>query len=98
LALPRGAKFGLASSLANLATEGDNGKDAMDAVAFALGAGIEERAPSARAYIELAELVRYEHAKAPLSDPSLDAADALLALRARVYQDNGFSLASVDDT
>jgi peroxiredoxin len=96
LALPKGVKFGLASNLANLATEGDNGKEAMDAVAAALGAGIEESAPTARGYIELAKLVRYEHAKAPLSDPSLDAADALLALRARVYQDSKFSLVSLD--
>ncbi len=96
LDLPKGVKFRLASNLANLATEGDNGKDAMDAVAAALGAGIEESAPSARGYIELAKLVRYEHAKSPLSDPSLDAADALLVLRARVYQDNSFSLVAMD--
>jgi peroxiredoxin len=96
LELPKGVKFGLASNLANLATEGDNGKEAMDAVAAALGAGIEEGAPSARAYIELAKLIRYEHAKAPLSDPCLDAAGALLALRERIYQGNGFSLVSMD--
>jgi peroxiredoxin len=96
LALPKGSKFRLASNLASLSTEGDNGKKSMDAVAAALGAGIEESAPSARAYIELAKLVRYEHARAPFSNPSLDAADALLALRARVYQENRFSLVSMD--
>ena len=38
LALPRGAKFGLANNLASLSTEGDNGKESMDAVAAALAA------------------------------------------------------------
>jgi peroxiredoxin len=96
LELPKGMKFGLASNLANLSTEGDNGKEAMDAVAAALGAGIEEGAPSARAYIELARLIRYERAKAPLSDPSLEAAEALLVLRERSHRTNGFSLFSID--
>jgi len=96
LALPRGSKFALANNLASLSTEGDNGKEAMDAVAAALGAGIEESAPSAHAYIELAKLIRYEHAKAPMSNPAFDAADALLTLRARVFQGNNFSLVSMD--
>jgi peroxiredoxin len=95
--LPRGSKFGPANNLASLSTEGDNGKESMDAVAAALGAGIEETAPSAHAYIELAKLVRYEHAKAPISDPALEAADALLALRSSVYQGNNFTLISMDD-
>jgi hypothetical protein len=91
-ALPKGSKLGWASSLANLATEGDNGKEAMNAVAAALGQGIQEGAPSARGYIELATLIRYEHTRAPFADPALDAADAVLALRERVYQGNGFTL------
>jgi len=94
--LPKGSKYNLASGLASLATEGDNGQEALDAVAAALGQGLRENKPSARGYIELAELVRYEHARAPFSDPSLDAADALLSLRARIYQENGFTLRSID--
>jgi peroxiredoxin len=94
--LPKGAKANWASSLANLATEGDNGADALTAVAAALGQGIQESAPSARAYIELAQLIRYEHTRAPFSDPSLDAADAVLALRERVHQEAGFTLTGMD--
>ena len=94
--LPKGAKANWASSLANLATEGDNGPDALKAVAAALGQGIQESAPSARAYLELAQLVRYEHTRAPFSDPSLDAADAVLALRERVHQETGFTLTGMD--
>ncbi len=96
LLLPRGSKLGLARNLDNLASEGDNGKEAIDSVAAALGAGIDESSPSARDYVELARLIRYEHAKAPLSDPCLEAADSLLLLRATVYQDNGLSLRSAD--
>jgi peroxiredoxin len=95
-ALPKGEKSGWASSLANLATEGDNGKEAMNAVAAALGQGIQEDAPQARAYMELASLIRYEHTSAPFSDPSLDAAGAILALRERVHQDASFTLTSMD--
>jgi peroxiredoxin len=95
-ALPKGSKSGWASSLANLATEGDNGKEAMNAVASALGQGIQEDAPFARVYLELASLIRYEHTSAPISDSSLDAADAILALRERVHQDASFTLTSMD--
>jgi peroxiredoxin len=44
----------------------------------------------------LATLIRYEHTRAPFADPALDAADAVLALRERVYQGNGFTLTSMD--
>jgi len=95
-ALPKGSKSGWASSLASLATEGDNGKEAMNAVAAALGQGIQEDAPPARVYLELASLIRYEHTSAPFSDSALDAADAMLALRERVHQDASFTLTSMD--
>jgi len=95
-ALPKGSKSGWASSLASLATEGDNGKEAMNAVAAALGQGIQEDAPPARVYLELASLIRYEHTSAPFSDSALDAADAMLALRERVHQDASFTLTSID--
>jgi peroxiredoxin len=95
-ALPKGSKLGLANGLANLATEGDNGQEAMNAVAASLGEGIEENAPPASAYLELAKLIRYEHTRKPFSDPSLDAADAVLTLRERIHQESGFSLTSMD--
>jgi peroxiredoxin len=96
LALPKGSKSGLAESLASLSTEGDNGSEAMNAVAAALGAGIQEDAPPARAYVELASLIRYEHARAPFSSPALDAAQAVLELQERIRQEAGFSLTSLD--
>jgi peroxiredoxin len=95
-ALPKGSKSGWASSLASLATEGDNGKEALNAVAKALGEGIQEDAAPARAYLELASLIRYEHARAPFSDASLSAADAVLALRERIHQEASFTLTSMD--
>jgi peroxiredoxin len=95
-ALPKDEKAGWASSLASLATEGDNGKEAMDAVAAALGQGIQEGPARARNYMELASLIRYEHTSAPFSSPALDAAGAVLALRERVHQDAAFTLTSMD--
>jgi peroxiredoxin len=94
--LPKGEKSGWAISLASLATEGDNGKEAMDAVAAALGQGIQEGPARARDYIELASLIRYEHTAAPFSNASLEAAGAVLALRERVHQDAAFALTSMD--
>jgi peroxiredoxin len=95
-ALPKGSKSGWASSLASLATEGDLGKEAIDAVAAALGEGIQEDSPSVRVCLELASLIRYEHARAPFSDPTLEASDAVLALRERVHQDATFALTSME--
>jgi peroxiredoxin len=95
-ALPKGPKFGLANMLAELATEGDNGQEAMNAVTASLGEGIQEEAAPASAYLELAKLIRYEHTRKPFSDPSLDAADAVLTLRERIHQESRFSLTSMD--
>jgi peroxiredoxin len=95
-ALPAGPKLSWSMNLANLATEGDQGKEAMDAVAAVLGQGIHEGPARAQEYIELAELARYEHARAPFTDPSLDTADAVLALRERVHQEADFTLTGMD--
>jgi len=94
--LPKGIKLRWATSLANLATEGDIGKEALASVVSALGQGIKEEAPLADVYLELAELIRYEHVSAPFPDSALDAADAVLALRERVHQEAGFTLTSMD--
>ena len=52
--------------------------------------------PYGDAWIELAKLVRYEKVAAPFTDASLDAAGALLELRERIQQENGFTLTSID--
>jgi peroxiredoxin len=94
--LPKGSKLDLAETLASYATEGDNGREALDAVAATLGQSMQEVAATAAAYIELAGLVRYEHVRAPFASSSLDAADAILALRDRLRQEASFMLTSMD--
>jgi peroxiredoxin len=96
-ALPPGiAKLAPISSLANLATEGDLGKPALNAVASMLAVALKETPGTAANYIELARLVRYEHLTAPPADPPLDAATALLALREQLLQESGFTLTALD--
>ena len=92
-------------SLANLATEGALGKEAMTTVATTLEEAIRDSFPVmlaaklpwpyGEAWIEVAKLVRYEHVAAPFADPALDAAGALLELRETVQQENGFTLTSL---
>ena len=73
-------KVQLANDLANLSTEGDFGRDTLQAVAEALAKALRERpvAPDKGKpplpYIELAELLRYEHVQASLSEPQFAAA------------------------
>jgi peroxiredoxin len=105
--LPPGeGKIGAIRSLASVSTEGALGKEALTAVASTLAAAmrdsfpvlLEARQPLAYgdAYIELARYVRYEQVEPPFADPALDAAGALLELRERVQQENGFTLTSLD--
>lgn len=94
-ALPVGIKLGPASSLSNLATEGDLGEDALNAVAATLALALRET-PRAASYIQLAKLVRYEHVTPPPTDPALDAATAVLVLRDEMLQDAGFTLTGLD--
>src|ERR1039458_8961826 len=96
-ALPAGReKLGLASSLSNLATEGDLGKEALNSVTAALAQALHETEGAAGNYIELAKLVRYEHVTPPPADPALDAATAVLELRDQVLQETGFTLTALD--
>jgi peroxiredoxin len=73
-------KLRLANSLAMLSTEGDFGHDMLQEVATTLAAALREQPPPAKngrppqAYVELAELVRYEHVQATLDDPQYTAA------------------------
>lgn len=75
-ALPPGtAKLRLADGVSHLVTEGDPGKEALQAVADTLAQALAEtpipakddRVPSP--YVDLAQLVRYEHVTAVLNDP-----------------------------
>ena len=73
-------KLRLANSLAMLSTEGDFGHDMLQEVATTLAAALREQPLPAekglppRPYIELAELMRYEHVQASLDDPQFAAA------------------------
>ena len=74
-------KLRLAEGLANLATEGDFGRDTLQEVTTTLATALGElKPPPAKngepnsAYSELASLVRYEHMQATSSDPQFAAA------------------------
>ena len=95
-------KLGLASSLTNLSTEGDFGRDTLQQVATTLAEALRQNpAPpnkgvTADAYIALAQLVRYENVQATLDDPQLRAAFAKLEADDRSRQQADFTLADLD--
>jgi hypothetical protein len=78
-------KLRLANSLAMLSTEGDFGHEMLQEVATTLAEALREQPlPSekgqpARPYLELAELVRYEHVQTTLDDPQFAAAISKIA-------------------
>ena len=83
--LPSGArKAGLANSLANLATEGDFGRDTLQEVTTTLSLALTEFPAKGRdgqpypGYDELAQLAKYEHMKVTLNSPAYSAAVANL--------------------
>jgi peroxiredoxin len=73
-------KLRLANSLAMLSTEGDFGRDMLQEVATTLAGALHEQPIPAKKgqppppYVELAELVRYEHVQTSLDDPQYAAA------------------------
>jgi len=83
--LPGGLpKLRLADALSHLATEGDAGPEALQAVADALAASLDDSPPVAKGdqppmpYLDLAKLVRYENVKATLDDPMVAKATQVL--------------------
>lgn len=83
--LPSGAnKLRLANDLANLSTEGDFGQDTLQEVATTLAEALREnplganQGKPASPYMELAQLVRYEHIKATLDDAQFSSAMSVL--------------------
>ena len=80
-------KLRLAVALANLSTEGDFGRDTLQEVTTTLADAVREQHPSRGqngqpndAYSELAQLVRYEHMQASLTDAQFG--EAMSALEA----------------
>jgi peroxiredoxin len=92
--LPKEAKkVALAGMLANLSTEGDFGHDTLQQVATTLADALRQQPTSPAApYAELAQLVRYEHVEASVSDPQFTAAFAKLEADDQRRQQANFTL------
>jgi peroxiredoxin len=103
-ALPIGGnKVLLANGLANLSTEGDFGHNTLQTVADTLALALHEspeaakNAPdSAYAYMELAQLQRYEHVRVKLSDPQYAAASEKVANIDQTRANVDFTLTDLD--
>jgi peroxiredoxin len=77
--LPSAApKAQLADELANFATEGDFGRDTLQAVTTTLAQALAEHPGGPDAYLSLARLMRYEHMQVSFDNPQLKAAMARL--------------------
>ena len=93
-------KLNLASSLANLSTEGDFGRDTLQQVATTLAEALKEKpaAPAAEPappYVTLAQLVRYEGMKVSLDHPMFAAAMESLEKLDEVRAGADFTLADL---
>src|SRR5579871_1390043 len=88
----------LANGLANLATEGDFGRDTLQEVATTLAESLRAhpvmpgREQPAFPYVTLAQLARYENMKVSLNDPQFAAAMAKLEADDQSRQDADFTL------
>ncbi len=101
--LPAGSnKLTLANALANLSTEGDFGRDTLQEVTTTLADALREHpVPEAKGqpaapYIELAELVRYEHMRASSDSPEFSAAMAKLNSDDEGRQHADFTLTDIE--
>jgi peroxiredoxin len=94
-------KLLLANNLANLSTEGDFGHDTLQEVAATLAAALREQpiqpkqGQPPRPYVELAQLVRYEHVQATLDDPQFAAAISKIEADNERRQQADFTLAEL---
>ena len=94
-------KLRLANSLAMLSTEGDFGHDMLQEVATTLAAALREQplpgkqGQPTRPYVELAELVRYEHVQASLDDPQFAAAISKIAADNERREQSDFTLGAL---
>lgn len=98
--LPAGQmKLKLADTLMHLATEGDPGKETLQAVVDTLAQSIKETPPAAAKdgrpampYMDLARLARYEGISSGLNDPNLEKADQILAANDAEVEKADFTL------
>ena len=95
-------KLRLANSLAMLSTEGDFDHEMLQEVATTLAASLREQPLPAqqgqppRPYVELAELVRYEHVQASLDDPQFAAAISKIEADNQLREQSDFTLSDLD--
>jgi peroxiredoxin len=83
-------KLTLATALASLSTEGDYGRETLQEVATTLDLALKEQ-PHPEQYMELAQLVKYEHVTVP-PNPQLEAAVSKLEEADQVRQNADFAL------
>ena len=95
-------KLNLASSLANLATEGDFGRDTLQEVTTTLSAAVRENPVTgqdghiAAPYIQLARLVRYEGMHAKVDSPQFARAMTQLEEEDRLRESIDFALTDLN--
>jgi len=95
-------KLRLANDLANLSTEGDFGRDTLQEVATTLATALHEQPLQAklgqppRPYVELAQLVHFEHVQATLDDPQFAAAISKIEADNERRQQADFTLTELD--
>ena len=95
-------KLNLASSLANLATEGDFGRDTLQEVTTTLSAAVRENPVTgqdghiAAPYIQLARLVRYEGMQAKVDSPQFARAMTQLEEEDRLRESIDFALTDLN--
>lgn len=87
----------LAVNLANLSTEGDFGRENLQAVASTLAEALQDRpVDDETPWVTLAQLVRYEHMQASLEAPQFSAAMAKLEADDVVRRTADFTLTDLD--
>lgn len=101
--LPAGShKLDLANDLANLSTEGDFGRETLQEVTTTLADALtehpvpEEKGHPAAVYVELAELVRYEHMQGSLDSPEFSSAMTDLESEDAERQHADFTLTDIN--
>jgi peroxiredoxin len=94
-------KLRLAGALSNLSTEGDFGRDTLQAVTTTLADALREQPPAGKPgepdqlYMELASLVRYEHMQAESDNPQFKEAIARLEADDAKRQMGDFTLSDL---
>jgi len=101
--LPAGSnKLTLANFLAHLSTEGDFGRDTLQEVTTTLAEALrehpvpEQRGQPAMEYLEVAQLVRYQHMQASLDSPQYAAAMSILEAEDQRRQHADFTLVDLN--